>query len=908
MSWEFQEVFEQITECLDPHGQGYPPYQWQIDLFEEWRKGIFRPIAIPTGLGKTSVMLVWLLALARQASEGVGAVLLPRRFVMVVDRRTVVDQATEVAEGLKRWLDANSDHLVTAALASLASKTHLPTKRPLSISTLRGERADNGNWKRDPARPAIIIGTVYKIGSRLLFWGDGDGRSMRSMHAGLLGQDVLLVHDEAHLSPAFAKLLRKVERLQQRWSTLKPFHCVELTATPSAADGEALRLPEADRANPAVARRLFAEKTLSLQKLADDVTSAAKRAAIVEQAIGHADACNTVLIYVTSPDDAAAIASDLHKQARHCDIRLLTGTLRGHERDQLAHDPVFQRFQRRQKLPCTTYLVSTSAGAVGIDLDADAAIFDLCTLDNFIQRAGRINRSGGDGRTAPIALIYACSDFADKRDLSKIERPRLLKTLELLQQLPATNDGHDASPAALTELVRHPDYESACTAVPRMRELDDALLDTWSMTSPRPRIGPEVAPWLRGISANDPAQTVLVWRELPNLEALPERGSRPKGSKPDSIESDLWNAALERNKKRIDSWLSAYPIRAAEKSTLRTDRSQQFLKELAARWEKIDDDIMVPILSERDAVELVPLPKLSERFAQLAEATVILPSRLGGLSIIGYPDANHADPVPDIADQEGVRERWRLSLSDDTWTATGAAEPLTFAADSLEQAVRQLEKERQLRAIWRDVLGNDSDDLADATNATIYLANRQPAFPDDGEGGSQAANEQQLDIHLPLVRDCARAIGIALGLDQGVVERLAHAGAAHDLGKNRPWWQQAAGNFSDAILAKCFGRRANWRRLRGYRHEFGSLLDLADDGIDDDLILHLVACHHGRARPGFEAKAFDNNHSLAQNEQARYDSELRFDRLQQRYGWWGLAYLEALVKCADVMGSREVGE
>jgi CRISPR-associated endonuclease/helicase Cas3 len=851
-------------------------------------------------------MLVWLLALASQASEGVGAVLLPRRFVMVVDRRTVVDQATEVAEGLKRWLDANPDHPVTVALAALSSKTHLPAKHPLSISTLRGERADNGNWKRDPARPAIIVGTVYKIGSRLLFWGDGDGRSMRSMHTGLLGQDVLLVHDEAHLSPAFAKLLRKVERLQQRWPTLRPFHCVELTATPSAADGEALRLPEADRSNPAVARRLFAEKTLSLQKLADDVTPAAKRAAIVEQAIDHADACKTVLIYVTSPDDAAAIASDLHKQAKHCDVRLLTGTLRGHERDQLAHDPVFQRFQRRQKLPCTTYLVSTSAGAVGIDLDADAAIFDLCTLDNFIQRAGRINRSGGDGRTAPVTLIYACSDFADKRDPSKIERPRLLKTLELLQQLPATNDGHDASPAALTELVMHPDYESACTAMPRMRELDDALLDTWSMTSLRPRIGPEVVPWLRGISANDPTQTVLVWRELPNLKPLPERHNRTKGSEPNSIENDLWGAVLERNKKHIDSWLSAYPIRAAEKSTLRTDRTQQFLKDLATRLGKDEGDTMIPVLSGRDAVELVPLSILPERFARLAEATVILPSRLGGLSN-GYPDAGHAEHVSDVADQTGIRERWHLSLSDDTWTATGAAEPLTFAADSLEQVVKQLEKERQMRAIWRDDLDDDSGDSADATSATIYLVNRQPAFPDDGEGGSQAVNEQPLDVHLPLVRDCARAIGIALGLDQGVVERLAHAGAAHDLGKNRPWWQQAAGNFSDAILAKCFGRRANWRRLRGYRHEFGSLLDLADEGIDDDLILHLVACHHGRARPGFEAKAFDNSHSLAQNEQASYDSELRFDRLQQRYGWWGLAYLEALVKCADAMGSREAG-
>lgn len=907
MSLDFEKTFEQITGSLDPQGHGYPPYRWQTDLFEEWRTGIFRPIAIPTGLGKTSVMLVWLLALASQASEGTGAVSLPRRFVMVVDRRTVVDQATEVAEGIGRWLDANPDHPVAVALASLASKTHLSTKYPLSISTLRGERADNGNWKRDPARPAIIIGTVYKIGSRLLFWGDGDGRSMRSMHAGLLGQDVLLVHDEAHLSPAFAKLLRHIEQIQRRWPTLKPFHCVELTATPSATDGEALRLPEADRANPAVARRLFAEKTLSLQKLADDVTPAGKRATIVELATGHADACKTVLIYVTSPDDAAAIANDLHKQAKHCDIRLLTGTLRGHERDQLAQDPVFQRFQHRQNPPCTTYLVSTSAGAIGIDLDADAAIFDLCTLDNFIQRAGRVNRSGGDGRTAPITLIYARTDFVDKRDPSRIERPRLLKTLELLQQLPARNGGQDASPAALTELVTHPDYESACTALPRERELDDALLDTWCMTSLKPRIGPDVTPWLRGISANEPAQTTLVWRELPHLQAPPD-GHKERKLESSSTGDGLSTTILMRNRKHIDAWLSVCPIRAAEKSTLRTDRAQQFLKDLAARSKEGDaESTLVPIVGMRDAIELVPLPILGERFSQLAEATVILPSRLGGLSVNGYPDANQAGPATDVADQEATRERWRLSLNDDAWTATRAAESLTLAADSLEQAAGQLENVRRMRAIWREILDEDSDDPTDATKANVYLASRQPTFPDDGEGGSQAVKTQSLDVHLPLVRECARAIGLALGLNQGLIDQLAQAGAAHDLGKNRPWWQQAAGNFSDEILAKCFGRRANWRRLRGYRHEFGSLLDLGDEGIDDDLILHLVACHHGRARPGFEPKAFDNDHSLDRNEQASYESALRFDRLQQRYGWWGLAYLEALVKCADVMGSREVG-
>jgi len=48
---------------------------------------------------------------------------------------------------------------------------------PLAISTLRGELADNREWQTDPARPAIIVGTVDMIGSRLLFSGYGAGRS-----------------------------------------------------------------------------------------------------------------------------------------------------------------------------------------------------------------------------------------------------------------------------------------------------------------------------------------------------------------------------------------------------------------------------------------------------------------------------------------------------------------------------------------------------------------------------------------------------------------------------------------------------------------------------------------------------------------------------------------------------------
>lgn len=877
MTFDFKNVFTEMTKAAEASGNGHTPYQWQIDLFHEWQNGNFRPIAIPTGLGKTAVMLVWLLALASQAAEASTSVRLPRRLVYVVDRRTVVDQSTEVAEGLLRWLDTHPEHPVTVALQSLSSDTHLHGRQPLTISTLRGERADNGDWKRDPARPAIIIGTVYKIGSRLLFWGDGDGRTRRSMHAGLLGQDVLLVHDEAHLSPAFGHLIRQVRQIQKKYPQLKPFQCVELTATPSSEDAEGLRLSKADQSNPVARQRLCADKTLFLRKLDDETTPAEKRAVIVEQALSYADQCKTIIVYVASPDDASSIARELRKLAKHCETRLLTGTLRGHERDALTQSSLFRKFLCKTPIDRTAYLVSTSAGEVGVDMDADAAVFDLCMLDSFIQRSGRVNRSGGEGRHAPITLVYTASDFTrfKKGKSPEITDPRRQRTLRLLQQLPSKGDGFDVSPQTLSQLIDHPEYREASAPIPRMRQLESYLLDTWAMTEPKPRIGPEVSPWLRGITDYDPPQTTLVWRDVPDFGG---------------------------DNKTCARWLSALPLRAAEKATLRTDHAQKYLEELGKRLESTGTSTTIPLVTQRAGVELLTLDMLRTR---LAEATVILPACWGGLLSTGIPDASSRDTVADVADQQGVRERWTLRCSDVIWSATHGNQSVALQADNFDLAVKELEHERDLRTVWMDIRRSDSSDNADVSSAQLYLVTRRPAFPDDGEGGAQAAKTQLLGKHLDLVGKSAHAIARALGLDDSLRDKLTAAGAAHDRGKARPWWQQAAGNFTDEVLAKCYGRRAQWHRLRGYRHEFGSLLDLLDEDMDDDLLLHLVASHHGRSRPGFDRRAFDNNHSLAVNEKANYESQLRFDRLQRRYGWWGLAYLEALVKCADVMGSME---
>jgi CRISPR-associated helicase Cas3 len=105
--------------------------------------------------------------------------------------------------------------------------------------------------------------------------------------------------------------------------------------------------------------------------------------------------------YVRSPTDAQRVARELGKRASPGQVTMLTGTMRGHERDELVANPVFKRFlasQASRDMPIpTVYLVSTSAGEVGVDLDADAGLLDLVPLDAMVQRLGRVNRTGAFG-------------------------------------------------------------------------------------------------------------------------------------------------------------------------------------------------------------------------------------------------------------------------------------------------------------------------------------------------------------------------------------------------------------------------------------------------------------------------------------------------------------------------------
>ena len=85
------------------------------------------------------------------------------------------------------------------------------------------------------------------------------------------------------------------------------------------------------------------------------------------------------------------------------------------------------------------FVIATSAGEVGVDLDADHMVMDIVPFERMVQRLGRVNRLGG--RDAKIIAI--CESEPEREWLA----------FKVLKELPRYEDGsRDASPGALDDL------------------------------------------------------------------------------------------------------------------------------------------------------------------------------------------------------------------------------------------------------------------------------------------------------------------------------------------------------------------------------------------------------------------------------------------------------------------------
>ena len=835
--FDFNGYFQDLT--------GHAPFGWQRRLYEEhfMKGGLPSALDLPTGLGKTSVMAIWYLA--RRAGAPV-----PRRLVYVVDRRAVVDQATAVAEAIK---ERSRDSA-------------------LRISTLRGRYADNREWLEDPAAPAIIVGTVDMIGSRLLFEGYGVSRGMRPYHAGLLGTDALVVLDESHLVPPFERLLERIARDRDEDNDLGPqeekdrdlipcFRLLPLSATGRDWGDDVFRLTEKDREDPVVKQRLGAKKRLVFKPVGDKKLEER----LAEEAwtlSGEGNAPVRVLVYCNSRDVAEKTKKAIEKLKEYNknemesarippeNVQLFVGARRVKEREDAKKKLEELGFFSGNDAPDKpAFVIATSAGEVGVDLDADHMVMDLVPFERMVQRLGRVNRLGGERRKAHIVVI----EEPDK-SLPDDLKERAQKTTALLRKfLPQEDKAFQAGSGALIQLKEALENKGceqcirdASSPDPLYPALTRPLLDAWSMTNLKEHTGqPEVQPWLRGW-IDDPPQTTLVWRKF--LPVRVQGGAANEREVADffAVAPPHLTEVIEVPTSKVHEWLfkRAKNLDEAAGKAGAKDLSDSAGNTDAADPAPLNEQRIVAIglgRSGEDA-ELFTLDGLitaakskndKETLKRsIGNRTMILDARMGGLSDDGLFDPQKKEdawtPDNDDAWETVIGFRVRSITPDAESPDAGWHKPHLFdlRRDGEGRPLRQLRVEK-----YRD---------ATATEEERSLSPKQA---------------QKLEEHQELAaRKAEKLVGL-LELPDNIGKAIVLAAQLHDEGKRADNWQRAFSAGADDVYAKTKGPFLR-SVLAGYRHEFGSLTHVErNDAFEAlpndlrDLVLHLVAAHHGRARP-----------------------------------------------------------
>jgi CRISPR-associated endonuclease/helicase Cas3 len=853
------------------------PFPWQLTLLDRFlEERSPSAIDVPTGLGKTAVMAIWLVARAAGAN-------LPRRLVYVVDRRAVVDQATKVAEYLREMVDGDAE-----------LKLALGIDDHLAISTLRGKHLDNRRWLEDPSAPAIILGTIDMIGSRLLFEGYGVSRGMRPYHAGLLGADSLIVLDEAHLVPPFERLIETLAsgrdgggrslRSEEALKKIVPaLSFLSLSAT-GRSRSDALVLSDADRDHPVVACRLRAKKRLSLREAVNERELPGRLAEEMWALSGEGTKPMRGIVFCNRREDALKVQTELKKLGGgQIEVELFVGGRRIFEREQAALwlDEHGFLAGSRAKPQRATFVIATSAGEVGVDLDADHMVCDLVAWERMVQRLGRVNRRGkGD---ATVMIVPAAGD---KPEVTR----RLDAVQKLLYELPRTKDTSiDASPGALTDLkarcASDPALsslvEEASTPSPLHPALTRPTIEAWSMTSLEEHTGrPEVAPWIRGWVEDDEPQTTIAWRKyLPLNDEGPLLSSGDLEVFREAADPHLAER-LESETFRVAEWLRARieTVEGSEESEVLDPTERPLRKK----------DVAAIILDEPSgprSLTINDLLKMDKPHFEgvLKNRLLLLDVRLGGLDA-GLLSVNS-------------------NCASDVTLIDGQARVVPFR-------VRHITGSEETSPDWRAEARIAVRQTEDEETAWLLIESlaSEPAESEEGRSGS-AKREQKLIEHEMWAEDEARRIAERIALPQPYIEMLAVAARLHDEGKRAKCWQEAFRAPPADVYAKTLSR-PSLKRLGGYRHELGSLpyaeVHALVHALEEplrDLCLHLIAAHHGHARPWLR---IDNAEEPPSRLKERsQEVALRFTRLEQRWGPWGLAWWEALLRAADQQASRK---
>lgn len=923
---------------------GRPPFPWQTRLLVEVAESGKWPkiLDLPTGSGKTAALDIAVFWLALDAQKPAAQRQAPRRIFLIVNRRVIVDQADERGKALAKMLYGATEGVLLTVADWLRTLTGEPI--PLRTAVMRGGIPMDDSWAHRPDQPVIISSTVDQFGSRLLFRGYGISPGMTPIHTGLVAQDALILLDEVHLSGAFFETLQVLDRyymrptegqLPMRWQWVSMSATVNTQhLLPSGV--EDLRVFSLDAADlEPLAPRIGAAKPIKLTSLeptqALHLTTHVVRS--VKRALGSGR--RAVGVIVNRVATARSIWSAL-KEEEFIDLLLVTGRMRA--LDKLKLKGTLDRVQSGA-YPASgkpVVVVSTQSLEAGADLDFDCLITELAPIDALRQRFGRLNRLG---------LRERCDGelfFGHHSDDDPIYGGALVHTLQELEKWADANHTVDFGISSINgHMITAPIAEMMAPS-PSALPLLPSAFRLLTYTQPRPSPDPVASHFLHGLSQGNP-EVRVIWRHDLSEELLQPAGEQQNTPReliklvgacpPSSLE------AMSLPIAEVKRWLTAVPeesnLSDLEVTPTLNDSAEPRRKARPFLLWKGDDSITSDATS-----------------ALYPEATILVPASYGGVNRAHNWDPASTDPVTDLGDRAAWLGRHRAVLRTSGFpTAPPIGEEDTSAA-------RKRAEREWLRALADSPSSSDTKQIATHILKVGWVSASVPSMGDhvvimgkkakgrrDFIPGSQTAHHLgeavTLRKHSEDVAQWAVAFAEKLGLSDAMIHDLRFAALHHDLGKRDPRFQllltggdpiQAA--LLDEPLAKSgilptavsqrWGSQAESAWPKGNRHECLSVSllensEFREQVTDWDLVLHLIGSHHGWCRPFAPAIVDPSTEQITVNEQgvtlssplshtlARLDSGTaeRFSQLNEKYGPYGLAWLEAIFRLADHRASEE---
>ena len=919
---------------------GHEPFPWQVRLTEqvistgEWPE----VIDLPTGSGKTSVLDTAVFALAVNPEQ------FPRRVIFVIDRRIIVDQVYKRAELIQKKIDDGQTEVLRLMKERIADITGSTSDQVLlGTSPLKGGIPIDSEWARRPDLPWVLVSTVDQFGSRLLFRGYGVSKKMRSVHAGLAGNDCLIILDEVHLAKPFSETLSAVGNLKHGEALpSRKFQIVEMSATPTDSEAEPFRLVPEDLSGSAILRQRV--EALKLARLRETSSAKPSEVAIPDEVLKIAkkdlpEGVRSVGVIVNRVLTARAVSQALADAGY--ESHLITGRMRPLDRKkaleeiELLVDPD-ANLEASNKDDHPSFVVATQAIEVGADFSFDYLITECSPIDSLKQRFGRLDRRGTyeerSGSPAQAWILGVKSALKSKKPDFVYGDAVKATWNELVERHGIGNPFNVGVQGTLTDFPGE-------TAVPSLQAplLLNTHMEAWAQTNPEPIIQPGIDAFLHGMETSPNSDVSLVWRWDHTKEALRLVPPRPA-------------EYLQVPIRAANSWLALGPKDTADEEPIAdvgTIGAEDELTIQAKQKPQIDDD------AEKDNDKwnyakwqgheegAKPLDNTSE--IRPGDVIIVNPDR-GGLSN-GNWDPTSDIRVDDLGDAAQAAYGFRLTLRLDGRIYEDAPAPPSEESDATAREIAEewLERLRsdaeQPEAKWagRLLQNRFGTHYILAPEKYLILVEHDPKTqrakvdPATIEGSDEAQSctgtGATLREHMDGLGNLGAEFAKGLGLSEELQSDFRLAGRLHDLGKVDLRFQlQLVGGDPvrrarlDEPLAKSLPHAGRvWRYPKGMRHEMASVAliesnpEVLEEAHDPDLVLHLIATHHGWARPipiipeetdpqnlqyAFEGHQMEASSDLAPTTIALEGAD-RFWKLSKKYGHHGLAWLEAIFRLAD---------